>query len=155
MKDTDETTPDELMEDFRGRSLKTIIVFTIAIHAVLLLGTSVPFLVKSVMGKDTSAMSEEERMEQAVKEATESLREIADQHGLNPRDISSQFAGGAPRPPGPATGTPKDPAPTPTPSPDPTAEPGDPKSTVEKELDVKADGPKVPTPEDDEEDLFK
>ena len=50
MKDVDETTPDELMEDFRGRSLKTIIVFTIAIHAVVLLGTSVPFLVKSVMG---------------------------------------------------------------------------------------------------------
>jgi flagellar basal body-associated protein FliL len=74
---SDEISPDELMESFKGRGLKTIILFTVVIHAVLLLGTSIPFLKKAVTGKDTSELSEQERMELAMKEATDSLRDIA------------------------------------------------------------------------------
>lgn len=151
----DETTPDELMESFRGRSLKSIIVFTIFIHAVLLLGTSVPFLMRSVMGEDTSEMSEQERIDKAVREATASLRDIADEHGLNPEDISGRFAGGATRRPAaaptpPAAGTGGEPA-----TPVAEAKPDEPKSAIEKELDVKAEGPALPAVEDEEEDLFK
>lgn len=140
------------MEAFRGRSLGSIILFTVVVHLVLLVGTSVPFLYKSVMGADTSGMSEEERIESAVKEATASLREIAEEHGLKPQDLSSQFAGGKPR-------TPKAPRPETT---NPSgsgvvAEPEEPKTVIEQELNKVEAGPSVPTveDEDEEEDLFK
>lgn len=143
----DEITPDELMESFHGRSLKSIVIFTLIIHAILLLGTSIPFLLEKVGGKDTSDLSEDERIQLAVKEATPSLREIADKHGINVEDISNQFAGGSRKPKAPAKETAKPAAPT-------EDEPEKPKSSIEKELDVKADGPEVPKVEDDE-DLFK
>ncbi|HCI91831.1 MAG TPA: hypothetical protein DHV60_04675 [Verrucomicrobiales bacterium] len=142
----DETTPVELMESFQGRSLKSIVVFTLIIHALILIGTSVPFLIEKVAGKDNSELSEDERIELAVKKATSSLRDIADEHGLNVQDISNQFASGAKKPKAPA----KDSAKKPT----PPADPENPKSTIEKELDVKADGPEIPKVEDDD-DLFK
>ena len=149
-----ETTPDELMEHFRGSSLKTIISFTVLVHAVLLLGTSIPFLKKQLTGVDTSKMTEEEKIASAVREARESLDKIAKEHGLNAADISGQFAGGAkpsraPSPTAPAT--PETPA---TSAGDTTPE--EPKTEIEKELEVKKEGPALPTIEDDdEEDLFK
>ena len=146
----DEISPDELMESFKGRGLKTIILFTVVIHAVLLLGTSIPFLKKAVTGKDTSELSEQERMELAMKEATESLRDIAEEHGLNVQDISNNFSDkkssdGAPSPdvraPKPPDAKPVDKSP-------------DPKSDIEKDLKIKKDGPETPKV-DEEEDLFK
>jgi len=148
----DETTPDELMEHFQGRSLKSIILFTVVIHAILLLGTSVPFLWKTFVGADNTGLTEEERVELAVKEATVSLREIAEEHGLKPQDLSNQFTSGAPKA-SKASPTPKPDTPTPgngTPN-----EPADPKSALEKELDKKATGPAMPPVDDDDEDLFK
>ena len=142
----DESTPDELMESFQGRSLKSIIVFTLVIHAVLLLGTSIPFLMEKVVGKDNSKLSEDERIALAVKEATKSLRNIADEHGLNVEDISNQFAGGTKKSQAAAK--------KPTKAPEPVGDSGEPKSAIEKELDVKAEGPEVPKVEDDD-DLFK
>ncbi|MBT8044815.1 MAG: hypothetical protein KJO79_07680 [Verrucomicrobiae bacterium] len=142
----DQKTPDDLLESFRGRSLKSIVIFTLIIHGVLLLGTSIPFLIDKVTAKDTSEMSEDERVELAVKEATKSLREIAEEHGLNVQDISNQFAGGAKKP--------KAPAKAPAAAPETDSEPEKPKSAIEKEIDVKADGPEVPKVEDDD-DLFK
>lgn len=143
----DEITPDELMESFQGRSLKSIVIFTLIIHGVILLGTSIPFLIEKVAGKDTSDLSEEERIQLAVKEATSSLREIADQHGLNVQDISGQFASGAKKP--------KDPEKAAATEVKPVQEPENPESTIEKELNVKAKGPEVPKVENDDEDLFK
>ena len=142
-----ETTPDELMESFKGRSLKSIVVFTVVVHAILLVGTSIPFLIKAVAGEDTSAMSEEERIEAAVREATASLREIAEDHGLKPQDLSSQFAGGprAPKPTTPDSTTPGD----------ATPEPKEPDNPIEKEINKVETGPSVPPIEDEEEDLFK
>ncbi|MFK7910835.1 MAG: hypothetical protein AB8F34_09540 [Akkermansiaceae bacterium] len=147
----DEATPDVLMESFHGRSLKSIIVFTLIIHGVILLGTSVPFLIEKVAGKDTSELSEDERIELAVKEATSSLRDIADEHGLNVQDISDQFASGSKKPKAPA----KEPVVNPKPDASADADPEKPKSAIEKEIEVKADGPEVPKVEDDDEDLFK
>ena len=162
MSDTtkEETTPDELMEHFHGRSLKTIVLFTLVVHAVLLVGTSIPSIVRAAMGGDTSEMSEQERIDKAVREAKASLSEIAEQHGLKPQDLSSQFAGGKARAPrasatSKADPTPGDPA-TSTPAEgEPATDPEDPKSAIEKELDVKADGPALPKVEDEDEDLFK
>ena len=69
----EETTPDELMESFQGRSLKSIVVFTIVIHAALIFGTSVPFLSKTVFGEDTTEMTESEVARSAIESAAENL----------------------------------------------------------------------------------
>ena len=135
----DDTTPDELMEHFQGRSLGSIIIFTVIIHAIVLLGTSAPFLWKTFFGADTAKMSEEDRVKLAVEKATPLL--------------STQFTGGAPKAPK-AAPTPR---PDATPGPDggSPGDPADPKSSIERELDKKAAGPDLPPVEDDEEDLFK
>ncbi|MEJ6571981.1 MAG: hypothetical protein QNL01_03140 [Akkermansiaceae bacterium] len=153
MTDTqkEEVTPDQLMKHFQGSSLKSIIIFTLIVHAVLLAGSSFPYLYKTVVGEDNSKMSEKERTEAAMREATVALREIAEEHGLKPQDLSSQLAGGAPKAPK-ATTPDSDAKGT---QDDPGTEAEDPKSSIEKELDKKATGPTVPNPEDDEEDLFK
>ena len=147
---SDEISPDELMESFKGRGLKTIILFTVVIHAVLLLGTSIPFLKKAVTGKDTSELNEQERMELAMKEATDSLRDIAEEHGLNVQDISNNFSdkksSGVAQ--APEVKTPKSPGET------RQGETSDPKSDIEKDLKIKKDGPEIPKV-DEEEDLFK
>ena len=163
MTDTskDETTPDELMEHFHGSSLKAIILFTVVVHAVLLVGTSLPSILKSVTGGDTSEMSEDERIELAMREANASLREIAEDHGLKPQDLSSQLGTGKKRAPRTPRTSPAEPAstepgaPTPPDSPPATTDPDAEKSSIEKELEKKADGPEVPEIEDEEEDLFK
>lgn len=152
----DEISPDELMEAFRGRSLKSIILFTVAVHAVVLVGTSVPAILKVVAGKDTAALSEGERLDEAVREATESLRAIAAEHGIKPQDLSSQFAGGPRAARASSTETPAASGTTPTePEGEATSAPDDPKSAIEEAIDVKANGPALPKMQDEEEDLFK
>ena len=152
MSDTlkEETTPDQLMKHFQGSSLKSIILFTLVIHAVLLAGTSFPYLYKTIVGENSSEMSEKERTEAAMRDATAALREIAEEHGLKPQDLSSQLAAGAPKAPKAPKG--KDTAKTPQNDSGPDSE--KPMSAIEKEIDKKATGPTVPKPEEDEEDLF-
>lgn len=159
-----ETTPDQLMEAFHGRSLKSIILFTLIVHIVVLGGTSVPFFIKTMTGKSVSKLGEQERTEIAAREATSALRDIATKHGLKPQDLSTRIAGGAapaaapvkeapaPRESPPAT-APKEEPPAPAPG-----EPEKPKPAIEKQLEAKELGPKVPpipTEEADDEDLFK
>ena len=153
-----ETTPDQLMEAFHGRSFKSVILFTLIVHVVVLGGTSIPFLMKSVSGKSDSKLTEKERTEIAAREATSALRDIAEKHGLKPQDLSTRIAGGA------APAAPKEEAPEEAPAPkeDPTTTPPEetekPKTAIEEELDVKAEGPKVPpipTEEASDDDLFK
>ncbi|NNC86976.1 MAG: hypothetical protein HKN82_00790 [Akkermansiaceae bacterium] len=153
MKPTKETTPDELLDTFRGRGLKSIIVFTVVVHAVVLVGTSAPFLLRNVLGEDRGELSEDERVQLAVKEATSSLRKIAEEHGLKPQDLSSQVAGGAPRKPAPAA---EPPSGGPGAAPEETpGEPAEPKSAIEQEIEKVKEGPTVPPIEEEEEDLFK
>ena len=153
MNPTDETSPDELLDTFKGRGLKTIVVFTVVVHAVILLGTSVPFLWKTVTGGDKSELSEEERVQAAVKDATVTLRQIADEHGIKPQDLSSQLAGG------PAKASPAKPKATPEPeaaTPESDGQPAEPKPAIQEEMEKVEEGPAVPPiPEDEEEDLFR
>jgi len=155
MTDTqkEEVTPDQLMKHFQGGSLKSIIIFTVVVHVVLLAGSSFPYLYKAVVGEDTSEMSEKERTDAAMREATVALREIAEEHGLKPQDLSSQLAGGARK----APKTAKKESATKGSQDDPSTgnDPEKPKSAIEEEISKKATGPTVPKPEDDEEDLFK
>lgn len=162
-----ETTPDQLLETFRGRSFKSIILFTLIAHLVVIVGGSIPYLVESFKGKADSKLSDEERMELANREATAALRDIATKHGIKPQDLSSRLAGGASPAAAPASTPPKDapkapPAETTTPiAKTPTSvttEPDKPQSAIEQNIEKKQEGPKVPTipvEEAEDEDLFK
>lgn len=149
---TNEVTPDSLMGQFKGKGLKPIVMFTLVVHVVLILGSSIPFFVRKAMSADNSKRSEAERIESAVEDATAALRKIAKKHGLNPQDISSQFSGGARsgKPAGGAAATP-DAMPKAADAPDATPERD--KSAYETNLESKAEGPSVPSL-DDEEDIF-
>jgi hypothetical protein len=152
MSDTlkEETTPDQLMKHFQGSSLKSIIIFTLIVHAVLLAVTSAPYLYKKIVGEDPSGKTEKEKMELAVKEAKDALGEIADKYGMTRQDLSSRFVSGAPK----APKTPKTDSDSKGSQDDPGTDPEKPKSAIEEELNKKATGPALPKPEDDE-NLFE
>lgn len=159
---TNEKTPDDLMRHFHGRSLKGIITFTLIFHAVVLLGSSVPYL-WNTFGKGTANLSEEERFKLAAKEADDTLRAIAEKHGLKPQALGDRLADGKPKAAAPAAkpdaATPATPAPT---TPDGTSDappaagtqPAAAPSAIEKEIEKVVPGPTVPGIKDDE-DLFK
>lgn len=155
---TQEITPDKLLESFRGRSFKSVILFTVIIHVIVVGGTSIPYLMEKITGKSDSKLKEKDRIELAAREATEALREIATKHGIKPQDLSTRISGAA----APKAIVEKEEEPAPkeepvTPETPPTVEPEKPKSEIEKELEVKQEGPKVPeikVEEATEEDLF-
>jgi hypothetical protein len=149
----DEVTPDSLMAQFKGKGVVPILIFTLVVHFVLIIGSSVPYLAKSVFGADKSKLSEEERLKSAVEDATAALREIADDHGLNPQDISSQFGGGGSRT-AKASASKEPVADEKKPAGDTKKDPEREKSEYEKKLETKADGPKMPGFEDDKDDIF-
>jgi hypothetical protein len=157
MEHQQETTPDQLLDTFQGRSLKTIIVFTVLVHLVVVLGSSILFLWNRFAGNKSAGLSEDERMKLAVKEATASLRDIAESHNLRPQDLAGRMDGGAPKarpvePPAASApeATPKPEGPsTGTPAPEP------PKSGIEEEIEKVKDGPTTPPVGGEEVDLFK
>jgi hypothetical protein len=163
MNPSKETTPDQLLEAFRGRSFKSIIVFTLIVHLVVIGGSSVPYFIESFGAKADSKLSEKERTDQATREATTAIREIATKYGIKPQDLSTNLAGGAPKAAASeettTPATPETPPATGTqPEGDQPAEEEKPQSAIEKELEVKADGPTVPpipVEEASEEDLFR
>ncbi len=143
------------METFQGSSVKRIILFTIIVHLVVVVGTSIPYFLKSGADKSSAALGEKERMEMAADEATKSLSEIAAKHGLKPQDLSTRLAGGAvPAAPAPAP-APADEKKTPAPEAAPEAAPAPAPSDIEEKLQEKKAGPQVPPVEQTEEDLFK
>jgi len=147
---TNQTTPDQMMKAFEGKSLKSIILFTIIVHAVLLIGTSVPYLWGAVAGEDTTGQSEEERLDKATKEATNALREIAERYQVKPQDLSNSFTGGASKVPAATSATTTDQPASEEPAAGESEEPG---SIIEQEIQKVEDGPELPPIED--EDLFK
>lgn len=145
-----EVTPDTLMERFQGSGLKTIILFTLVVHIVVIGGSSVPYVMKKVFGAKAAEMTQEERIKAAVQEATVAIRDIAADYGLNPQEVSDQFSGGGSRTQTVQAET--EPADTVANN---DADPGTPaetereKSDYEKDLEVKAEGPAMPKLEDD------
>lgn len=148
-----DVTPDTLIDRFQGKGLKSIILFTVVLHIVVIVGSSVPYLVKKVFGADTTGMTQEERVTAAVQDATAAIRDIAAEYDLSPQDISDQFAGGGAR----ATRMAAEEAQTesavdadaPQPASEETTEPERPVSQIEKDLEVTEEGPAVPSIEDD------
>ena len=150
--------PDDLMSDFRSKGLLRIIIFTFVIHGVVLLGSSVPWMYDSLFSSVDENASEEERIKEAVREATGSLKDIAEKYGIHPEELSSQFSkkdkkGSAPvtsqeRTTGSTSGN--------TDQSQSKDDEDKPKSSIQKELEIKATGPELPSiPKEKEEDLFK
>ncbi len=73
-----EITPGELLDSFKGRTLKSIIVFTIVVHALILIGTSIPAIVGHFTSEDLSGMDEGERLAAATAKAKVALESIND-----------------------------------------------------------------------------
>jgi hypothetical protein len=151
---SDEVTPDSMMNDFRGRPVVGILSFTVIVHVVLISVFSFGYMKNELFGEDTSSMSEDERLKVAVQEATTSLREIAERHGLSPQDLTTQFAGRDARP----VTSPPAIEPSESETPGGAASPDAPQSAIEKELNTKGSGPILPDlPPDlptEEDDLF-
>ena len=153
---TDDVSPDSLMSDFRGRPIIAILAFTVIAHVVVVGGFSIGYMKNAVFGEDTSSMSEKDRLDMAVREATTSLREIAERYGISPQELSERFANGDTQPNTIVTSQQVNPdAPA---SEIGSQEPGsqEPKSVIETELQIEAAGPDLPDlPSLEEEDLFK
>lgn len=97
---------EDLLRDFRGSGLVWPLLVTLAVHAVVILATSLPWL-REAIGGGKADLTDDQRMEAAVLEATASLREIAKEHGVRPQDLGSRFsAGGKPAAKAPGSATP-------------------------------------------------
>lgn len=158
----DEVTPEGMMEHFRGPGLVKMVLVTAVVHALVILGSSIPFLKRTLLGSDVSQLTRDERVEKAMADATASLRQIAAANGLNPQDISERLAAGRPR------GTPAAAAApaatvtdegaaaattTPAVAPSPAAAPERPESRIEKDMKTAVEGPKMPDAVD-KDDIF-
>jgi len=158
----DQVAPDELMGDFRGRPLVMIAVFTVIVHLVVIAVFSVGMLMS---GAPAAELPDDERMANAVREATASLRDIADANKVDDEALIARFANGAPAPTATATSGSDDPAATgeggaTDPATDATTPPADspgdePLSDIERTLQQEQAGPTVPDlSAEGEDDLF-
>lgn len=144
-------SPDELMSDFRGHSLIKIVLFTVVAHVVFLALFSPGYIKAQVFGEseqpdeEVAELSDEEKLEKAQKDGKDALREVADKYGLTIKQLREQLDA---EQSAAAVGT--DLAADPT-----TDKPDEPGSQIEQDLEVEAEGPKVPDLSvNEEEDLF-
>ncbi|MBI1337217.1 MAG: hypothetical protein GC164_09680 [Phycisphaera sp.] len=163
VQDVDQVSPDSLLNDFHGKPLFRVILFTVVVHVLFIGVFSVGYIKEQVFGSSTASMNREQKLDSAVKEGTAALREIAQRYDLNPEDLSGQFGGRTQSISTPDTSnTPSNPQDAATP-PDtgstqqaapeqPTTE--QPTSEIEKTLQHKEPGPEVPKLPSDEDDLF-
>lgn len=156
MEPNEPQDPEKLLSAFQGRSIKSILIFTVMVHAVLLLGTSVPYLIKRFAGSDATEMSEKERNKLAVNEATTAVRKIAEEYGMSTQDLSRKLGGGE-RSSAAQSNDASDNEESDAPDVD-KEDADEPKSAIEKEIEKVEQGPDVPPVapvEDDEDDLFR
>lgn len=90
---TREAGANDLLRDFRGGGLLWPLLLTVAVHAVVILATSLPWL-RAAMGGGKAELTEGQRLDAAVKEAAASLQAIAKEHGVRPQDLGSRFTAG-------------------------------------------------------------
>lgn len=153
--DTDDVAPDELMSEFRGKSLGKIIIFTVLVHGIFI-------GVFSLGGLFNGELTEEQQVDRAVEDGMKALRDIADRYeAVSVSDLAARLAGGKPRAVD-SKSQDGDDADADAASPDETAEPpagdgqeDDGVSDYQRTMEVKEDGPKLPDLDvDDEDDLF-
>lgn len=90
----DSVSPDALLSDFRGLSLSKILIFTIVFHLVFLTIFSPGYLYGLVVGSGTDAMTEQEKVDEAVREMTAEARALADRYGIDSQELVKRFSEG-------------------------------------------------------------
>jgi hypothetical protein len=146
---------DDLLRDFRGSGLLWPLLVTVAAHAVVILATSVPWL-REAIGGGKDDLTEDQRMQAAVKQATTSLQEIAKEHGVRPQDLGSRFASGG-KPAAAKAGSAEKPDGSDNPVPstaEPATQPAPPAAAPKTDAPAAPPGPAIPEVKDDV-DLFK
>ena len=160
MSNSTQQQPDDLMNHFQGHSLKKIVIFTIVVHVVVILVTSIGFLLGTFKDPNEDK-SEEERTELAIKEANETLAKIAKSYGIQTAQLRSKMSGGrrpaskpepADKPETPATGSGEGEGEGGADTPGDGEIRGD--SDIEQKLQQKLPPPDLP-PVNDTDDLFK
>lgn len=153
---------DEMMNDYQGRPVARIVLFTIIVHVAFIGGLSIGYIKDLVLGENTTELTPDQRLDNAVRESTIALRAIAEKHHVRVQELSERFASGgstpaaaAPAPagdgdsPAPADGaTPEDGA---NPAGDNPTDDGN-KSDIERTLEKATPGPAMPDLSADEED---
>lgn len=147
----DGVSPDDLMTDFRGRSLGKVILVTLIVHAVFIGVFSIGYIREMIAGPGAQ-LTDEQRMSQALDDSTAELRKIADRYEVNVTDLKTKLDAGRAKPAAPAAAQPPTDKPAETPS---TDKPEAPKSDIEKKLETKEPGPAVPDlSKEPKDDLF-
>lgn len=85
--------PEDLMRDFRGGGLMRFVVLALVVHAVVILATSIPWLRETFMGSATAGMTDDQKLDAAVREATSKISAIAKEHGVSPQELGARFGG--------------------------------------------------------------
>lgn len=156
--------PEDLMRDFRGGGLMRFAILALVVHAIVILATSIPWLRETFIGSATAGMTEEEKLEAAVNEATAKISAIAKEHGVSPLELGARFGGNgkkstaesktpADKPKAPASGTPP-PAPATPEPPAGQSPPAETPTTAPAPAPAVPPGPSLPAV-DDNVDLFK
>ncbi len=160
-------SPDELMADFRGKPLMTILLFTVVVHVIALIIFSPGYLKNQIFGESAppteqvTELSNEERIAKAASDGKDALRKIADQYGMTVSELRTQLASepaasntAAPANPNQAAPNPAAPNPA-NPNQAPSTTPTEPSSQIEKDLQTEVEGPAIPDlSTDKEDDLF-
>jgi hypothetical protein len=81
------------MRDFRGGGLMRFAILALVVHAVVIIATSIPWLRETFMGSATAGMTEEQKLDAAVREATSKISAIAKEHGVSPQELGARFGG--------------------------------------------------------------
>jgi hypothetical protein len=136
-------------------------ILALVVHAVVIVATSIPWLRETFMGSATAGMTEEQKLDAAVREATSTISAIAKEHGVSPQELGARFGGNGKAPP-PSSKQPTEAAPaaqpatTPAPAaPEPPAGPAAaPEAPAGTPAPAVPPGPSLPAV-DDNVDLFK
>jgi len=141
--------PDDLMNDFRGKSVAKIVIFTLIVHGIFI-------GLFSLGGLFDEELDEKEKLDRAVRDGTAALREIADRYKISPAELTQQFTRDAPKPAPAPDRADEQPAPTTGDGqPDGGTDPDPPLSDIEKKVREEVTGPTLPDlSADDEEGLF-
>lgn len=144
----EEVSPDSLMQDFRGKPVLTIVIFTVIVHAVFLGAFSYGYIKQDILGIKPKQMTEEQRVDAAVAESTEALQDIADEYKIDFSVLTDRLGTGersAPAEAEPRTAT--------------APEPVDEREQAFEDAQEQAEGPQLPDLDDqpsieEEDDLF-
>jgi len=85
-------SPDNLMGDFKGKGISGIFLFTVLIHVILLIVSSLPYIQSEYFDTDPTEIEETKKKEMAFDDVTTIIEEIAEKYNMQPSDITDKFS---------------------------------------------------------------